>query len=106
MDTETGRPKKGRWDWLPTAMPGVARLMAEKRRQLGDAHVAECWRRGMAGEPGWFFAREGAIAIGTPWDDPVLANFAAMQVTAGQALLEIKTPPLSAAPAEEVRDGA
>lgn len=91
MDTETvGRPKKGRWDWLPAAMPGVARLMKEKRRLFGDAHVAECFRRGMAGEPGWFFAREGALAVGTPWDDPVLANFAAQQVTSTQALLLIK----------------
>lgn len=92
MDTETGRSKKGRWDWLPLAMPGVSRLMLEKRRLHGDAHVAECWRRSLAGEPGWFFAREGALAIGTPWDDPALANFAAAQVSATQALLVIRDP--------------
>lgn len=75
------------WGWLPTAMPKVARLVAEKRAKYGDAHVSECWRRGMAGEPGWFFAREGPIAIGTPPADPELANFAASQITSGQAVL-------------------
>ena len=81
-----------RWAWLPSAMPGVARLVAEKRRLLGSAHVDECWKRGVLGrEPGWFFAREGALAVGTPWaDDPALANFAAAQVTATQALLVLR----------------
>jgi hypothetical protein len=89
------------WSWLPAAMPGVARLMAEKRAALGQAHVDECWRRGMAGEPGWFFAREGAIAIGTPWaDDPELVNFAAAAVTATQALVVLRTVK------QEVADGA
>jgi hypothetical protein len=82
-----------RWQWLPAAMPGVARLMAEKRRAYGAEHVAECWRRGMAGEPGWLFAREGAVAVGTPWaGDPVLENFAMAQVTATQALLVMREP--------------
>lgn len=81
----------GRWGWLPAAMPGVARLLAEKRKALGDAHVAECWRRGVVErEPGWFFAREGALAVGTPWDEPVLANFAALQVTSTQALVVLR----------------
>jgi hypothetical protein len=88
MDTGTKR----RWDWLPTAMPGVSKLIGEKRRVLGDAHVNECWRRGMAGEPGWFFAREGAIAIGTPWaDNPILADFAAASITSTQALVVLRT---------------
>jgi hypothetical protein len=82
-----------RWAWLPAAMPGVARLMSEKRRSMGHAHVDECWRRGMAGEPGWLFAREGAVAIGTPWaGDPALENFALAQVTSTQALLVIRHP--------------
>lgn len=93
MDTQEQENKKKRWDWLPTAMPGVARLMAEKRRLLGDAHVAECWRRSLAGEPGWFFAREGMLAVGTPFEgDPGLANFAALHVTDTQALLVIRGP--------------
>ena len=83
-----------RWAWLPAAMPGVARLMKDKRGEVGDAHVNECWQRGVVnGEPGWFFAREGALAVGTPWDDPVMANFAAQQVTASQALLVLRNRP-------------
>lgn len=79
--------------WLPTAMPGVAQLFREKRQRYGVPHVAECWARGMAGEPGWFFAREGAIAIGTPWKgDPVMADFAAAQIAGGQALLIMREP--------------
>jgi len=93
MDTNTAEAAKRRWDWLPTAMPGVARLMREKRQRYGDAHVDECWRRSIAGEGGWLFAREGTLAVGTPFaGDPELANFAAMHVTDGQALLVIKEP--------------
>lgn len=83
--------QESKWGWLPAAMPGVARLMRDKRKALGEAHVAECWRRGvLEREAGWFFAREGALAVGTPWDDPVLANFAAAQVTSQQALVVLR----------------
>lgn len=58
---------KGRWDWLPAEMPGVARLVKEKRAQLGNEHVARCWDEGVVQKkPGWLFAREGALSIGTP----------------------------------------
>jgi hypothetical protein len=84
----------GKWSWLPAAMPGVARLLVDKRRELGEAHVAECWKRGVVEkQPGWFFAREGALAVGTPWDDPVLTNFALMQVTSTQALVVLRPAP-------------
>lgn len=88
------RKEAGKFDWLPAAMPGVARLIRERREQLGDAHVAECWKRGVVQrEPGWFFAREGALAVGTPWDDdPVMQNFAALQVTSTQALVCMREP--------------
>lgn len=95
MDKKGGSAEGGgKFGWLPRAMPGVARLVAEKRRALGDAHVAECWRRGvLEREPGWFFAREGPIAVGTPWEgDPVLINFAAAQVTSTQALVVLREP--------------
>lgn len=84
--------KAARLALIRDAMPGVARNIADKRRTLGDAHVSECIKRGLAGEPGWFFAREGTIAIGTPWDDPVLANFAALQITSSQALVVLRDP--------------
>ena len=73
---------------IRTAMPTVMRMVADKRRELGDAHVVECQRRGMAGEAGWFFAREGAVAVGTPWqDDPVIAQFVVGQLGPGQAFV-------------------
>lgn len=91
MDRSSEKLK--RFDWLPVEMPGVAKLVRERRAKFGDAHVAECWRRGVIErEAGWFFAREGAIAIGTPWDEPVMANFAALQVSATQALVVMKEP--------------
>ena len=87
--------KEGRFAWMPDAMPGVAKLVAEKRRRWGDAHVTACIQRGLRGEPGWFFAREGAIAVGAPWDEPVMANFAALNVTATQALVVMREPEIA-----------
>ncbi|MBX3605349.1 MAG: hypothetical protein KF788_08760 [Piscinibacter sp.] len=95
------------WGWVPAAMPGVARLMADRRREYGDAHVNLCWQRGVVERrPGWFFALEGAIALGTPDDDQRLAWFAALgprwiggkgstraeAFTPGQALLDMRRP--------------
>lgn len=51
------------------AMPRVVELVAEERKRRGDAFVAECQRRGMAGEPGFFYAWEGGVAVGTPWPE-------------------------------------
>lgn len=77
-------------------MPRVAMMVAEKRRALGDEHVTQCQRRGMAGEPGWFFAREGPLAVGTPWpDDPVIAAYAAGALPAGGAFLCLRPPEVS-----------
>jgi hypothetical protein len=78
--------QQGRWAWVPALMPGVARLMADKKREMGAAHVNRCWERGVVRrEPGWFFAREGAVAIGTPW--PAIADVAGWQVTPNQAMV-------------------
>lgn len=90
--------KGGNWAWLPAVMPGVARLIAEKRRALGHAHVNECWKRGVGNlEPGWFFAREGAVWVGVPPTEPDFATFVAQQFTATQAVLYLRLP--------EVADG-
>lgn len=65
---------------IARAMPATARMVRDWRRTLGDAHVTECVHRGLAGQAGWFFAREGAIAVGTPWgDDPDVLRMFAMQ---------------------------
>jgi hypothetical protein len=90
MDKGSGEVKRS-FDWLPAHMPAVARLVKEARRTMGSDHVNECWTRGVLKlEPGWFFAGEGPLTVGTPWDDPQMANFAATQVTATQGLLCIK----------------
>lgn len=72
MDSsKTSLPNRS-WKWLPEQMPRVAALIAARRKEVGDAHVNECWRRGVVLlEPGWFFAVEGALAVGVPaadWD--------------------------------------
>lgn len=97
MDKE--QPKRD-WSWLPAQMPGVARLIAEKRKALGAAWVNECWKRGVVDlQAGWFFAREGALTVGTPFEDADCVNFAAANVTSTQALVLIRQP-------EGVGDGA
>lgn len=69
-------------------MPGVAKLVRERRLQLGDAHVDECFRRGVIqGEPGWFFAREGTISIGVLEVGRDVPEFELLHVTATQAML-------------------
>lgn len=84
---------KSNWAWLPAAMPQVARLIADKRAKLGNAWVNECWKRGVLdGEAGWFFAGEGALMVGTMWDDDVLMSFATAKITRTQALLIIREP--------------
>lgn len=70
------RAKKS-WDWIHEHMPGVVALIKKKRAEGLDAHVNECWRRGVVlGEPGWLFASEGAVSIGVPArhlvEDPTL----------------------------------
>lgn len=88
------RGKANRWDWLPTLMPGVARQVAELRRTMGEAHVAECWRRGVIErQPGWFFAAEatqGAITVGVPWGDELMRQLAWQPITADQSLVYIR----------------
>lgn len=80
---------KGKWDWLPAHMPGVAKLLADKRRELGDAYVKQCWEMGVnQAKPGWFFAREGVLAVGTIW--PEAADIAGWQVTQTQAMVILR----------------
>lgn len=80
------------WSWLPAKMPGVARLLAEKRAELGNEWVNTCWRRGVgAQEPGWFFASEGALAVGTPWaDDPTIAAFITARLSPSQVVVVLR----------------
>jgi len=52
------------------AMPETADFVDRKRVQWGRAHVDDCLRRGLAGEPGYFYAIEGGHVMGTPWGMP------------------------------------
>ncbi len=94
MDREK---KEKRFAWLPSEMPGVARLMVEKRARYGDAWVAQCWKRGVVDrEPNWFFAREGVLAIGTPFTTPELRDVANWTLTSTQCMVFMPEPPATA----------
>ncbi len=72
MDTTPRRD----WSWLPTQMPRIAAALAEQRRVHGDAWINLCWRRGVTeGIPGWFYAGEGALTVGTPWADATVLEW-------------------------------
>lgn len=60
---------RNRWAWIPQHMPRVAAIIQRQRKEQGAEHVAACWQRGVVEcAPGWFYAREGALAVGVPWD--------------------------------------
>jgi hypothetical protein len=63
---------------IQDAMPRVFDIVRRKRAELGDAHVTECQRRGLAGEAGWFYAREGPLAVGRLWPEAWQAEQDAM----------------------------
>lgn len=53
------------WRHVLQLMPRVNQRLAQKRRELGAAHVRECWRRGVInGEPDQFFVAEGSLTLG------------------------------------------
>ena len=82
------------WGWLPEHMPGVAKLLATRRAELGAEWVATCWRRGVvAAEPGWFFAAEGALTVGVPVDDQMLGLWHQQRARHPDArLLDLRQP--------------
>jgi hypothetical protein len=64
-----GKQQKRGWQWMAEHMPRVVALLKEERAAGRGAHVDECWRRGVVGgEPGMFWAREGAVSVGLPPD--------------------------------------
>lgn len=48
-------------------MPNVAERIDQYRNDWGKEWVNECIKRGMRGEPGWFYAFEAGHAVGTPF---------------------------------------
>jgi hypothetical protein len=57
---------KSKYYWMPDAMPKVAAEVAKRRALHGAPFVNDCIKRGMSGEPGFFFAIEGPLFVGTP----------------------------------------
>ena len=77
------------WSWLPAQMPGVAAAIKRQRAEVGNGHVNLCWRRGVVdGLPGWFYAAEGALAVGTP--GPEVLDLACARLTPDQTLLVLR----------------
>lgn len=91
MDTRT--ESKMDWSWVKLFMPGVTRLMGEKRAEFGPEWIGQCWRAGVIEQkPGWFFAAEGALTIGMPWDDEVIDMYVKTRWTNSQAIVVLRMP--------------
>jgi hypothetical protein len=87
MDTRT----KQSFGWLKDQMPKVAQLIADHRAKHGPEWLAECWKRGVVqGEPGWFFACEGVLAVGAVWDDARVLALQSQGYSPGRALLVLR----------------
>ena len=69
---------------LRTAMPTVARLFDERRQRDGVEWVNSCIKRGMAGEPDYFYAFEAGHVLGTPMtSDPITEKCVRMSIGYG-----------------------
>lgn len=65
-------------------MPEVWKKIGEYRRQFGAAHVSDCIKRGMSGEPDCFYAFEAGHVVGTPFKaDPPLADYVKLSAALG-----------------------
>lgn len=84
---------------IAKAMPATAARVREYRARLGDEFVTQCVRRGLAGEAGWFFAREGCLAVGVPWSDTdqdMLRLFDLHLAAPGSAFVLMRSPEAAA----------
>lgn len=79
---------------LKELMPKVASMVAERRRDWGDAHVTDAVNRGMKGEANCFYAFEAGRIVGTPFVGDVnfdhLAKVSAM--LQGSAFMVMREP--------------
>lgn len=91
MDRPKTEPAKQTFGWLPDQMPKVAERMKEYRVRYGAEWVNTCWQRGVQKlEPGWFYAREGALSVGVPWEGLELVY--ADTPRASQVLVALRAP--------------
>jgi hypothetical protein len=88
MDTRT----KQSFAWLPEQMPMLQKLINDHRAKHGPEWLTECWKRGVvAQEPGWFFASEGALSVGTPWaGDPTIAALILAKLSPSQVVVVLR----------------
>lgn len=57
---------KRSWAFMKDHMPQVVAMLRSKRNEGLGAHIDLCWRRGVVeGRPGWFYASEGGVHVGT-----------------------------------------
>lgn len=78
-------------------MPKVVEMIRSRRKEMGADHVNLCWRRGVIEmQPGWFYAREGAIAVGMPFVgseiETVMAELGAWRDFRAEPMLMLKSP--------------
>lgn len=91
MDRPKSELGRQSFEWLPQQMPMVAERMKEYRGRYGKAWVNTCWQRGVQQlEPGWFYAREGALSVGVPWEGLELVY--ADTPRASQVLVALRAP--------------
>jgi hypothetical protein len=75
-------------------MPKVWAQLEAWKAAWGAAHVADAVRRGMAGEPGWFWAMEAGYVVGTPFSaDAELMRALALGVAMGGPMAAVMRPP-------------
>lgn len=75
-------------------MPRVWEAIEARREEFGADHVADCIRRGMAGEPDWFYAFERGHVVGTPFTcDPALTEFIGLAAVIGGRYVFVMRPP-------------
>lgn len=82
--------QKRSWQWMTEHMPRVVAMLRQERKAGRGSHVDDCWKRGvLGGEPGAFWASEGAVSIGVPPKAELVppAVFALMQAFPGSAVL-------------------
>lgn len=81
---------KRSWQWMAEHMPRVVAMLKEERKAGRGAHIDDCWRRGVVnGEPGLFWASEGAISVGVPPNQSLVPAdvMALMKAFPGSAVL-------------------
>lgn len=92
---------------MRVAMPETADFVDRKRVEWGRAHVDDCLKRALAGEPGYFYAIEGGHVMGTPWGmseggllgDMSIARLQAMALMVGTTFAGFMREPTAAAAA-------